>query len=92
MSGFLIEQDRIYIQTYTRVGRKTKYIILDLKGKLLKEVFLPTMDDIPFTAILVGQDVRLYEIQNGKFYYLKNNMENESWEFNVINIKKQTLH
>ena len=78
ISDFVIDSNKIYIQTFEIKENKTKYIIMDLKGKIIKTVFLPTMADIPFTAILVGQVVRLFKIYNGKFYYLKDNEKDES--------------
>lgn len=86
IKDFLIDQDKIYVQTYEKKNGKTVYIIMSIDGNYEKTIRLPNMEPVPFTAILVGQDVRLYKFYNNKFYYLRNNDEDETWKLYNISL------
>lgn len=70
--NFLISNDKIYVKTYLKKDEKDEYLILDMNGKLLTKVFLPSST--------------LYSIYNGKFYHLIENEEEEAWELHVLEI------
>jgi len=69
--NFSINNGKIYVLTYKIKDKKQEVIIIDLKGNILKKTFLP--DDV------------IYSIDNDRFYYLKEN-EEEEWEFFVEKI------
>ncbi len=62
-----IDSGKIYAVTYKKKSDKNEIIIMDLKGKILKRVFLD----------LRGECLKIF---NGGLYYLKDNVENEEWE------------
>lgn len=68
-NNFWVIENRIYVKTYDIKDNTEKYIILDLKGNIQKEVFLP----ITYMEILT--------FNNNKFYYLTEaeEDENEGW-------------
>lgn len=70
---FLIADEKIYIVTYERENNKNEFIVLNLKGKFVKKVFLTLnkkdlLNLYPFT------------IKNGVLYQLFDNEETEQWE------------
>ncbi|MDQ1353840.1 MAG: hypothetical protein QG657_4147, partial [Acidobacteriota bacterium] len=72
---FLVVGDTLYIKTYRIEEDREEYIILDTKGNLLKNVFLPEMQ--PGSWTLYGN----------KFYYLKDNDEEEQWELHCLDLQ-----
>lgn len=75
IQDFVISNDKIYIKTYLIKEGMTEYIILDFNGKELKRVFLP------YTR------KRFYTIKDNKFYYLNENIDNETFELHMEEIK-----
>ncbi len=80
---FQIVDDKIYIQTYKRDHKagKNKFFILDLKGKLIKELELPLAEQYAFTP-------SAYTINQGKIYQLVENESTEEWELHINEIKE----
>jgi hypothetical protein len=72
---FFVSNEKIYIKTYNFKGGEHEYLILNLKGDLIKSVFLPESAN------------KLYTIENGIYYYLSENEESEKWEIHTINIE-----
>jgi len=70
--NFSIDHGKIYVFTYQKKDEKQEVIIMDLKGSILKKTFLP--------------DEVFYSIDNDRFYYLKENEEEEEWELFVESI------
>jgi len=68
-----ISDDKIYIQTFKIKAEKFEWIITDLKGKVIKKVFLPQNIEsaIAYSPITISQ---------GKYYYLKEDIDEETWE------------
>jgi len=66
-----VNQGKIYIHTYKTRNNKTQFIILDLKGKILKEIYLPFSDHNNQT------------VNDNKLYKLVDNEEKETWELHV---------
>lgn len=62
---------RLFIKTYKNQNGKSEFMALDLKGKILKKVFL--------------SDAILFSINNNKYYYLKENAQDQ-WELHVEDI------
>lgn len=71
-----VNKGKIYVQTYKRKNNKTQFIILDLKGKILKEIYLP----IPEHTI---SDHRRQTLYNEKLYKLVEDEETENWELHI---------
>ena len=72
IKDFLVVDDKMYIKTYGSSDDKEEYIIMNLKGNFLKKIYLP-------------KTVRkCYAIKNNRFYYLKENEEEEEWELYSI--------
>ena len=59
---------------------------MDLKGKELGRVYMPLVEKAPLMARLNGVDLQIYSIHKNKFYYLKENEDEEEWELHVQNI------
>lgn len=74
---FFINNDKIYVFTYKKKEEKEKnkreLFVLDLKGKILNQTFMP--------------DELKSAIDNDKFYYLVENENEEVWELHVQEIK-----
>jgi hypothetical protein len=75
IQNFLIVEDKLYIKTYRTEKDREEYIILDTKGNLLKNAFLPEVQPGYWT------------FYGNKFYYLKDNDENEEWELHCIDLQ-----
>jgi hypothetical protein len=77
---FKIKNDKIYILTYKKEKGKKEFLILDLKGKLLKKVFLPlvsvdALGEMPF------------DFQGDLLYQLVINEDTEELELHTDKIK-----
>ncbi|MCP4221575.1 MAG: hypothetical protein GY765_43525 [bacterium] len=66
--------DRIYALTYLKKDGKRECIVMDLKGKELKRVFLPIFAGTP-----EGPGA-IHTYEGNTFYTLKENEEEETWE------------
>lgn len=75
----LVTGDKIYVSTYERKGDTEKYVVMDLAGETLSTPYLPIPQDSSFIARTMGRDNRFYGISGGKYYYLKENPEEEEW-------------
>ena len=81
----LVRNDKIFIQTFIAKDQKEKYLVLDLKGKTVKEVYLPIPKRPSFLTLMVGMAQRYYDINNNTYYYLVEN-EDEDWELRTVKI------
>ncbi len=79
-----IDDAKIYIKTWLRdQNGESEYLIMDLKGNLIKRCFIPPL--IPFKIRSIGSG-KLETIQKGQIYYLTENDEG-NWFFNMWKIK-----
>lgn len=75
----LVNNGKIYVLTFDtketkETGKKERELVaLDLKGKVLKRMFVPDIDE--------------RYIDNGTYYYLHENEEKEVWELHALDIK-----
>jgi len=86
---FLIVGKKIYVRTF-RINENTneqEFIIMDLKGNILKTLYLPQTTGPQHTTKMVGMSPRFYSIANNRFYYLVENEDEETWELYVKDIK-----
>ncbi len=89
---FLVTDGKIYAMTYKQKDGKSQFIILDTKGKLIRETFLPfERGDDWFQHSLTKSTRRhignpTFTIRNNKLYQLVENQEEEEWELRVTDI------
>lgn len=81
MQEMAVDSDRIYAFTFKIKDGNTECIIMDLKGKELKRVFLPMPYKTPIGYTLPST------FDNHKFYRLLDNEDEESWELHVVDVK-----
>lgn len=74
INNFWVVDNRIYVKTYNITDTKEKYIIMDLKGNILKTLFLPKsyMEILTFCK--------------NKFYYLKESEDDEGWALHSLEL------
>jgi hypothetical protein len=90
---FTIADDKIYVVTYKRKEGDSEVFELNLKGKLLKTVFLPLFktDELFFRSIDNNIFRRInnstFAVKDGKLYQIIANEEDESWELHVTDIE-----
>ena len=80
-----VSGNRIYAQTYNQKDNREECLIMDLRGKILKRVFLPKFKNISVVGSILG--TKLHAIQNDMLYYLSENEDTEEWEFHGVQIK-----
>jgi hypothetical protein len=76
MKDFRIIGSRVYVHTYRKENDRVEFVVLDLEGKLLKKVMLPgaeknVIQPAPYTMV------------DDRFYYLKENFDEEQWELHT---------
>jgi hypothetical protein len=76
---------RNYVQTYKAKENKEEYVIMDLKGNIIKRVYIQKFDNVTLTGKMLG--TKLHTIYNDKLYYLVENEDEEEWELHVEEIK-----
>ncbi len=84
MKTFLISEDKIYVQTYVEKDGKSEFVIVDLKGKVLKKLFLPV--EIDAMKIQASPDV-LFAFRGDTCYCIKENTEDEVWVLHKFSVK-----
>ncbi len=70
--------DRVYLMTYKEKEGKNEFLVMDMKGKLVKRVFVPIAT---YEKGLLP--VLQYTVANGKIYHLVDNEETEEWEVRI---------
>jgi hypothetical protein len=77
---FLIADKKLFVVTWHRKEDQAEFIIFDLKGKLVKQLYLPFQ---------IQDGIRGYPwaIKNGKLYQLIENPDSEEWELHVHKIE-----
>jgi len=84
----VVDNGKIYLQTFKRQGDKEEYVIMDLKGNILKKVYLPRMKNAAvYDYQMLGIGVRFYAISNHRFIYLQENEDTEEWQVHMMEIK-----
>ena len=80
IQGLMTANDRVYILTYLEKDGKSEFFIYDMNGKFVKRIFLPLY-------YLYGARPAPLTFNNGKFYQLVENQDNEEWELHSIDVK-----
>ncbi|NIM12466.1 MAG: 6-bladed beta-propeller [Candidatus Aminicenantes bacterium] len=81
--NFVIDNNKIYIQTFKRNKEDTanEFYILDLKGKLIKKVWVPVEEFFDFAP-------HPYTIKDNKIYQLVENLETEQFDLHISKIEE----
>jgi hypothetical protein len=78
MRFMIVDHGKIYLMTYKKKDGATQFLILDVKGKLLKKVFLPVKDlDVQYRCP--------FDIDDGKLYHFVE-LEEEGTELHITEI------
>jgi hypothetical protein len=85
IKGIDIADRKLYIQTHKRKDNKEEYVVMDLKGKILKRVYLHRFENVTLLGEIFG--TKLHTVYNNKLYYLLENEDEEEWELHVEEIK-----
>lgn len=83
----VVEGESIYVKTSEQMEGQDKWLILDLEGKLKKEISLPIAKKADFIVRIQG-DKKYYQIHNGRYYdlRLKSLEDDEEWVLHAQNI------
>jgi hypothetical protein len=77
-----VDNDLLYVITNKTRNELWECIVMNLKGKELKRVFVPLPESEPYTYYPL-----LYSIEKGKFYALMENEDTENWKLNITEIQ-----
>jgi hypothetical protein len=81
---FYVNDDHIYVVTYKEKDNKHELIIMDLKGKTIKNTYVPLRS----FEIRGGSNERMmYTFRKDKIYELVENAEGETWELHCTKIE-----
>ncbi|MCU0287293.1 MAG: hypothetical protein MUF15_12980 [Acidobacteria bacterium] len=80
LQNIFVTGDKIYLLTFKKEGKQNELLILDIKGKLLKKMFIDFIMDTPLLPYP-------YTIEEGTFYQIIENEDEEGWELHKTEIK-----
>ena len=78
--------NRVHLLTYDRDGKKEKFVITDLKGNVIKTIFLPVALKSSFLAKMLGRENKFYAFSSDKYYYLFEDEESEIFKIYTIDL------
>jgi hypothetical protein len=80
--NIFFDDELIFVQTFKRKGDMSEFLVLDMKGDLKKELFLPygNLDDIQVNPKAI------FDISGKVYYYLVENDDDEEWEIHVMDL------
>ncbi len=78
--SFSVLDGKIYVETYKSEKDKREFIIMDMRGNILKRVFLPLFAE----GSLI--DKHIFTFYEDDYYYLKYNEDKELWELHNIGL------
>lgn len=78
IKGIEVSNNKIYVRTFISKNDKEKYIVMDLKGKILNTTWISRDLEVSILAQIAG--AKLYSIDNNKLYFIKENPDTEDWE------------
>ena len=81
---FHVNDDHIYVVTYKEKDNKHELIIMDLKGKTIKNTYVPLRS---FEIRGGSNDIVLHTFKKDKIYELVENAESETWELHCTKIE-----
>jgi hypothetical protein len=74
--NILVEDNRLYVQTYRKKKNLSLFFVFDKTAKPLNSLFLPDQSRYP---IKMNPDIT-FTIHDNFFYYLRENADREQWE------------
>jgi hypothetical protein len=80
IQDMLLTEDGIFLKTFHVKDDKIKYLVLDLKGQFIRNVYLSSPVPPPFAAASIGRGIRMFAISDNIHYFLRENLETEIWE------------
>jgi hypothetical protein len=80
----IIDDNKIYVQTYKEQEGKSQCVVLDLKGKRLGKIFIPFLEKNPEKSF---ESLYPFTIKKEKFYQVADNEDTEEWELHITEIK-----
>jgi hypothetical protein len=75
---FEVDKGKVYFLTYNKKGDRREMVIADWTGKLLKQAYVPWVDNDVY---------KNFSIENNKFYYVVENEATENWDLHVEDIR-----
>jgi hypothetical protein len=84
MHQYCVSNKKIYATTYKKKDYKTEMIILDLKGRILRRLYLPLRSIQPKRGV-VRYD--LFFVDQEKLYELIKNSETGRWELHITDLE-----
>ena len=73
-------KDRLFATTYIESQKGHEIIVMDLKGAIVKRIYLP-LPSFKYIRSLLTKD--LYAFDSGKLYELKKNVGTKCWELHI---------
>ncbi len=86
IQNLIINDEKIYINTFSNKEERTEYLIMDLKGRIIDKKYFFNIKKPTFVAKLLGQGINFFAIDNGQLIYLKENEDDETWELHIEKI------
>lgn len=86
IQDMVIDNGKIYLKTNTVKGDNGEFIVIDSEGNIIDKIYLPEPFGADFGNKIFGRPARFYKIYNGKYYYLKENIDEEMWELYKVDI------
>jgi hypothetical protein len=65
----------MYVKTFLTRNGKEEYMLMTLEGKYLKSVYLPEAAR------------NYYAFKNNRFYFIRENLDEEEWEFRMVPVE-----
>ena len=87
IQGITVAHNRVHLLTYNRKDKKERFIITDLKGNVIKKIFLPVHLKSSFLAKMLGRENKFYAFSAENYYYLSEDEETETFRIRTINLK-----
>jgi hypothetical protein len=83
-----VSANKIFVQTHKRVEEKgqvkEEYVVMDFKGNILRKVMIPEI----ITSVQAREwGAEMNSMYKGKLYYLLENIDEETWELHVHDMK-----
>jgi hypothetical protein len=81
--NLMVDDSKLYVQTYKMADDKSEIFVMDPQGKVLKKTMVhdATRFNIKFNPF------NLFCFANGKYYYLNENFDDEEWELHIEELK-----
>jgi len=79
----VVDGDRIYLMSTRFTEDEQEFVVMDLEGGILQKVMLPQPLPMDFISVIFGRPNRNYQFYRGRYYYLKENLDEETWELHA---------